>query len=51
VSQFEPGVHKYRPDWQPEDHKKAEAEVQSMIQHRDGHAVEAFRYATEFNQY
>jgi LmbE family N-acetylglucosaminyl deacetylase len=51
VSQFEPGVHKYRPDWQPEDRKKAEAEVQSMIQHRDGHAVEAFRYATEFNQY
>jgi LmbE family N-acetylglucosaminyl deacetylase len=51
VSQFEPGVHKYRPDWQPEDRKKAEQEVKSMIQHRDGHAVEAFRYATEFNQY
>jgi LmbE family N-acetylglucosaminyl deacetylase len=51
VSQFEPGVHKYRPDWAPEDRKKAEAEVKSMIQHRGGHAVEAFRYATEFNQY
>jgi LmbE family N-acetylglucosaminyl deacetylase len=51
VSQFEPGVHKYRPDWQPEDRKKAEQEVKAMIPHRDGHAVEAFRYATEFNQY
>jgi LmbE family N-acetylglucosaminyl deacetylase len=51
VSQFEPGVHKYRPDWEPAARKQAEQEVRSMIRHREGHAVEAFRYATEFNQY
>ncbi len=51
VSQFEPGVHKYNPDWKPEDRKKAEDEVKSMLRRRDGHYVESFRYATEFNQY
>jgi len=51
VSQFEPGVHKYRPDWTPEDRKKAEQEVRSMILRRNGRHVELFRYATEFNQY
>ena len=51
VSQFEPAVHKYRPDWSPEDRKKAEEEVKSMIPRRDGHYVELFRYATEFNQF
>ena len=51
MSQFEPGVHKYRPDWQPDDRRKAEAEVKSMLRQRDGHSVETFRYATDFNQY
>ena len=51
VSQFEPAVHKYRPDWQPADRQNAEQEVKSMLKRRDGHAVEAFRYATDFNQY
>ncbi|MGD0578886.1 MAG: PIG-L deacetylase family protein [Bryobacteraceae bacterium] len=51
VSQFEPAVHKYRPDWRPEDRAKALAELKSMLSHRDGHTVEAFRYATEFNQF
>lgn len=51
VSQFEPGVHKYRPDWRPEDRAKAVEELKAMLSHRDGHTVEAFRYATDFNQY
>ena len=51
VSQFEPAVHKYRPDWLPEDRAKALAELKSAQVHRDGHTVEAFRYATEFNQF
>jgi LmbE family N-acetylglucosaminyl deacetylase len=51
VSQFEPAVHKYRPDWLPEDRAKALAELKSAQVHRDGHTVEAFRYAIEFNQF
>ena len=51
VSQFEPAVHKYRPDWLPKDRAKALAELKSAQVHRDGHTVEAFRYATEFNQF
>ncbi len=51
VSQFEPAVHKYRPDWRPEDRASALAEVKAMLIQRNGHTVEAFRYATEFNQY
>jgi len=51
VSQFEPGVHKYRPDWTPEDRRKAEQEVRAMIVRRNGRHVELFRYATDFNQY
>jgi len=51
VSQFEPAVHKYRPDWLPEDRAKALAELKSAQVHRDGHTVEAFRYAIEFIQF
>jgi len=51
VSQFEPAVRKYRPDWLPEDRAKAQAELKSMLVQRGGHTVEAFRYATEFNQF
>ena len=51
VSQFEPAVHKYREDWRPEDRAKAMEEVKAMFVQREGHTVEAFRYATEFNQY
>jgi LmbE family N-acetylglucosaminyl deacetylase len=51
VSQFEPAVNKYRPDWTPEDLKKAEDEMRKEQPKKDGHYVEAFRRATEFNQY
>jgi LmbE family N-acetylglucosaminyl deacetylase len=51
VSQFEPAVHKYRPDWTPEDLKKAKDEMRHEQPKKDGHYVEAFRYATGFVQY
>jgi len=51
VSQFEPAVIKYRPDWTSEDLKKAKDEMRHEQPKKDGHYVEAFRYATGFNQY
>jgi LmbE family N-acetylglucosaminyl deacetylase len=51
VSQFEPAVNKYRPDWTTEDLKKAKDEMRSEQPKKDGHYVEAFRYATGFNQF
>ncbi len=51
VSQFDPAVIKYRPDWTPEDLKKAKDEMRHEQPKKDGHYVEAFRYATGFNQY
>jgi LmbE family N-acetylglucosaminyl deacetylase len=51
VSQFEPAVNKYRADWTPEDLKKAKDEMRKEQPKKDGHYVEAFRRATEFNQY
>lgn len=51
VSQFEPAVNKYRPDWTPEDLKKAKDEMRHEQPKKDGHYVEAFRYATGFVQY
>jgi LmbE family N-acetylglucosaminyl deacetylase len=51
VSQFEPAVNQYRPDWAPEDLKKAKEEMRHEQPKKDGHYVEAFRYATGFIQY
>lgn len=51
VSQFEPAVHQYRPDWTPEDLKKAKDEMRHEQPKKDGHYVEAFRYTTGFVQY
>ncbi|HEX6505795.1 MAG TPA: PIG-L family deacetylase [Terriglobales bacterium] len=51
VSQFEPAVNKYRPDWTPEDLKKAKDAMRHEQPKKDGHYVEAFRYATGFVQY
>src|SRR5256714_8192128 len=51
VSQFEPAVNKYHADWTTSDL----ATVKDMMRHeqprKDGHYVEAFRYATSFNNY
>jgi hypothetical protein len=51
VSQFEPAVNKYRPDWNAEDLKKAKDMMRREQPKKDGHYVEAFRYATGFNQF
>jgi LmbE family N-acetylglucosaminyl deacetylase len=51
VSQFEPAVNKYRPDWEPADLAKAKEEMRHEQPQKDGHYVEAFRYATGFVQY
>src|SRR5512135_2913763 len=51
VSQFEPAVHKYQPDWNPKDMKKAKDEMRHEQPRKDGHYVEAFRYTTGFVQY
>jgi LmbE family N-acetylglucosaminyl deacetylase len=50
VSQFEPSVNRYRPDWEPAALEKTKAGLRSRIQKKDGHYVEAFRIATGFNQ-
>ena len=50
VSQFEPSITRYRPDWDPADWAKAEAEMKKREPRKDGHYVEAFRRATGFNQ-
>jgi LmbE family N-acetylglucosaminyl deacetylase len=51
VSQFEPAVSRYRSDWDPKDYTKAKEELRSEQPRKDGHYVEAFRYATGFNQF
>jgi LmbE family N-acetylglucosaminyl deacetylase len=51
VSQFEPSVHKYRADWDPKDLQAAKDEMHCEQPRKDGHYVEAFRYATGFNQF
>ncbi len=51
VSQFEPAVNKYRPDWDPADLAKAKDGMRHEQPRKDGHYVEAFRHATGFVQY
>jgi len=51
VSQFEPAVTKYRSDWEPADLEKAKKEMRDEQPKKNGHYVEAFRYATGFVQY
>jgi LmbE family N-acetylglucosaminyl deacetylase len=50
VSQWEPSIHHYRPDWDAAALEKTKAEVRSHIPKKDGHYVEAFRNAAGFNQ-
>jgi len=49
VSQFEPALSKYRPDWDPDDLSKAKEALRKGQDRKDGHFVESFRYATGFN--
>jgi LmbE family N-acetylglucosaminyl deacetylase len=50
VSQFEPSITKYRPDWDPKELAKLKQERRSRQTKRDGHFVEGYRVATNFNQ-
>jgi len=50
VSQFDPAITKYRPDWDPADWAKVEKEMTSEQPKKDGHYVEVFRKAPGFNQ-
>ena len=50
VSQFEPAIIKYRPDWDPADWAKAKKEITSRQPQKDGHYMEPFRKARGFNQ-
>jgi len=50
VSQWEPSINHYRPDWDRADLEKTKAEIRNHIPKKDGHYVEAFRNATGFNQ-
>ena len=50
VSQFEPAISKYRPDWDAETLAKFKAAFRSQHERKDGHFVESYRYATGFNQ-
>lgn len=50
VSQFEPSISKYRPDWDPEALARVKEELKGEQPRKDGHYVEPFRRATGFNQ-
>ncbi len=49
VSQFEPSINKYRPDWAPQDLEKLVQYMKGRATKKDGKYVEAFRRATGFN--
>ena len=49
VSQFEPSITRYRPDWDPQVLKTFLEGVKSRATRRDGRYVEGFRRATGFN--
>lgn len=50
VSQFEPSIRKYRPDWDPKDLEQLKKEFRAHATRKDGHVVEAYRIAGSFNQ-
>jgi hypothetical protein len=50
VSQFDPSIQKYRPDWDPAALEKLKQGLRARSRKKDGHVVEGFRIAREFNQ-
>jgi len=50
VSQFDPSVKKYRPDWDPADLATTKKYLLRRAVKKDGHIVESFRISTQFNQ-
>lgn len=49
VSQWEPSIHSYRPDWEPATLSKLKSELRGQITKKDGHFVESFRISKGFN--
>ena len=50
VSQWEPSVNKYRPDWDPKTVADLKQRLRARAPKKDGHIVEAFRIGEGFNQ-
>jgi hypothetical protein len=50
VSQFEPSITKYRPDWDPKELDAMKRGLRNRGVKKDGHYVEAFRISGGFNQ-
>jgi LmbE family N-acetylglucosaminyl deacetylase len=50
VSQFDPSIRKYRPDWDPQDLEKVKQDLLTRAPKKEGHTVEAYRIAGGFNQ-
>src|SRR5437870_4180173 len=50
VSQFEPSITKYRPDWEPKNLAALKETYRQEHEKKDGHYVESFRFGTGFNQ-
>jgi LmbE family N-acetylglucosaminyl deacetylase len=50
VSQFDPSIRKYRPDWDAKDLEKVKAGLRARATKKDGHVVEAYRISGGFNQ-
>ncbi len=50
VSQFDPSITKYRPDWDPADLKREKDGLRKEATIKNGHVVEAFRISGGFNQ-
>jgi LmbE family N-acetylglucosaminyl deacetylase len=49
VSQFEPSITKYRPDWDSQVRETLKKRLKARATKKDGHYVEAYRVATSFN--
>ena len=50
VSQFDPSINKYRPDWDAKELAKMKQSRRDRATKKEGHFVEAYRIATQFNQ-
>jgi LmbE family N-acetylglucosaminyl deacetylase len=50
VSQWEPSIRHYRPDWDAGTVEKLKGELRERAPRKDGHFVEVFRVADGFNQ-
>jgi LmbE family N-acetylglucosaminyl deacetylase len=49
VSQWEPSIREYRPDWDPAVLARLKADLLGRAPKKDGHFVEAFRITSGFN--